>query len=242
MKTILKKVAVFCIAAMPFVMPAQVDLTVGLNYAYNPPTGCNNKITGISIDVCNNGSSSASSFLVAIYLYDSGSSKHWCIDQTTVNSLSGNACVTINNWDIDFNNYAGLPAPGSNYRLGVWVDTANAITETSKSNNASLLSGNIQVCAPSGIKDTKGVINSFDMYPNPFADKGTLSFNLLKEEKVNVTVYDLTGKAVLKAFDGNLLPGSQTIPLNVNSLTNGVYMVTLSLPEGILTKKLIVQK
>ena len=242
MKTILKKVAVLFVATMPFVSTAQVDLVVGLNYAYNPPTGCNNKITQISIDVCNNGSSSAGSFIVAMYLYDQGSSKHWCIDQVTVNSLSGSACKTISNWDIDFNNYCCLPPPASNYRLGVWVDTANTVSETNENNNAGLLSGNIQVCSPNGIKELNDRVSAVSLYPNPFADKGNLSFNLVKEENVSVTVLDMCGREVIKAFEGSLSPGEQTIGLNTSLLPNGVYIVSLAMPEGVLTRKLIIQK
>src|SRR5205085_8431433 len=129
------------------------------------------------------------------------------------------------NWNIDMNQYCCLPPPATNYRLGIWVDTANAVTESNDNNNAALLSGNIQVCASSGIKDMKGNVNAVDLFPNPFSDRGTLSFNLLKEEKVNVTVYDVSGKAVLHPFNGQMSPGSQSIQLNTSELTNGVYFV-----------------
>ncbi|MBA2611149.1 MAG: T9SS type A sorting domain-containing protein [Bacteroidetes bacterium] len=243
MKTILQKAAAICLFAIPSLMSAQVDLTIGLNYSYNPPTNCNNQITSLSVDICNNGSSSAGSFLVGVYLYETSSQKHWVLDQTTINSLSGNACITISNWNIDMNNYCCLPAPASNYRIGVWADTANAITETSKSNNASLLSGNIQVCAAStGIKNFSANIKELSFSPNPVADKGELKFVLAKEEKVNVTISDITGKVISTLYTGTMYQGEQKIDLNTSSYASGVYFVKVRLSDGEVNKKIIVQK
>ena len=243
MKTILQKAAVICLMALPGVFTSQIDLTIGLNYAYNPPTNCNNQLTSISVDICNNGSAAAGSFLVGIYLYEPSTQKHWVLDQTTVNSLSGNACITINNWNINMNNYASLPAPATNYRIGVWADTANAITETSKTNNASLLSGNIQVCASStGLKIIQKAITEFNLFPNPANTETELQFSLTQEEKVNISVYDVTGHLVLDAFNGNLPSGDQKIKLPTNALTEGVYFVSINTSSGTSKRKLIVQK
>jgi hypothetical protein len=243
MKTILLKALVIALMAIPTMILSQVDLTIGINYAYNPPTNCNNQITSLSTDICNNGSSSAGSFLVGIYLYDPSSQDHWVLDVTTLNSLSGNACVTISNWNIDMNQYCCLPAPGSNYRIGVWADTANVITETSKNNNASLLSGNIQVCAGStGLVLRKQNIFELNVFPNPSNGDSQLEINLPQAEKVSVIVMDVTGKKVMDAFNGEILAGDQRIKLPTGTLNNGVYFVTVSTATSTSQRKLIIQK
>lgn len=242
MKKILKT-ALFFATVIPTFISAQIDLTIGLNYAYNPPSNCNNQLTGITVDICNNGSSSAGSFLVGIYLYDPGTTKHWVLDQTTVSSLSGNACKTISNWNIDMNNYASLPAPGSNYRIGVWADTAAVITESNKNNNASLLSGNIQICVQStGIKQFNNSVSAFMVSPNPLTDNGQFVFSLSKPEKVNVEIFDITGKPVSEIFNGDLLAGEQKISFDTGSLAGGIYFATVKTSNGSLTRKLMVQK
>jgi hypothetical protein len=243
MKTILLKALVIAMMAIPTTILSQVDLTIGINYAYNPPTNCNNQITSLSTDICNNGSSSAGSFLVGIYLYNPSTSEHWVLDVTTLNSLSGNACVNINNWNIDMNQYASLPAPGSNYRIGVWADTANAITETSKSNNASLLSGNIQVCANStGLILKKQTVSELNVFPNPSNGDAELQMNLSQAEKVNVLIMDITGKKITEAFKGELMAGDHFIKLPTNALKNGVYVVSVNTATNMTQRKLIIQK
>ncbi|MGZ3900396.1 MAG: T9SS type A sorting domain-containing protein [Bacteroidia bacterium] len=243
MKTILQKAVAVCLVAIPSMFYSQIDLTVGLNYQYNPPSGCNNQITGLTVDICNNGSGAAGSFLVGAYLYDPSSTNYWVVDVTTINSLSGNACVTINNWNINMNQYPSLPAPGSNYRLGIWVDTANAITETSKNNNSSLLSGNIQVCAGStGLKTIDKTITGLNLMPNPTNGNSTLHIKLSEPETVNVDVIDITGKKVLEVVNGKLDSGDQKISLPTNSLNNGIYFVIVNTSTGTTQRKLIVQK
>jgi hypothetical protein len=243
MKTILQKAAVIFLMVIPSVFSSQVDLTIGLNYAYNPPTGCNNQITSLSVDICNNGSAAAGAFIVGVYLYDPSSSNHWVIASTNLNSLSGNACQTISNWNIDMNNYCCLPAPGSNYRIGVWADTANDITETNKNNNASLLSGNIQVCASStGIRTIQKAITQLDLFPNPTNKDSELLLSLSQEAKLNIAIYDVTGHLVSNTFNGNLPSGDQKINLQTSSLPNGVYFVAVNSTSESTRRKLIVQK
>src|SRR3954466_6792779 len=109
MKTILQKAAAICLIAIPSLLSSQVannlsiDLTIGINYSYDPPSNCNNLLGNINVDICNNGGSGAGTFLVGIYLYEPSTQKHWVLDQTSLNSLSGNACVNISSWNINMN-------------------------------------------------------------------------------------------------------------------------------------------
>jgi hypothetical protein len=243
MKTTLLKTLVIAMMAIPTLILSQVDLTIGINYQYNPPSNCNNQITGLEVDICNNGSASAGSFLVGIYLYKPSTQEYWVLETTTLNSLSGNACITISNWNIDMNNYCCLPAPGTNYRIGVWADTANTITESSESNNASLLAGNIQVCAGStGLILKKQTISELNVFPNPSNGDSELRLNLPQTEKVNVVVMDVAGKKVLDAYTGEVLAGDQTIKLPTNNLNNGVYFVIVNTESSTNQRKLIIQK
>jgi hypothetical protein len=241
MKTITKKMLLPALL-FPALMSAQVDLTIGLNYSYDPPTNCNNQINNITVDICNNGGSSAGSFLVGIYLYEPTSQKHWVLDQTTINSLSGNACITINNWNINMNNYPSLPPAGNNYRIGVWADTADAVSESDENNNTSLLSGNIQVCTATGLKELSGSLRRASLFPNPATSASTVRFSLQKDEKAVVSVEDISGKMVMKAFEGGLSSGEQNIDLDLSSLERGLYFVKIKTESFTETRKLEIEK
>lgn len=85
--------------------------------------------------------------------------------------------------------------------------------------------------------------NTFGMnvYPNPANANTTVSFELNNEAEVAVNVTDLAGKVV---FSQNLgtVAGAQNVTMNTESLTNGVYMVNLSVNGTVSTQKLVVRK
>ena len=85
--------------------------------------------------------------------------------------------------------------------------------------------------------------NDFGMsvYPNPANANTTLSFELNNEAQASVNVTDLAGKVVFSQTLGTV-NGSQNVTLNTESLTNGVYMVNLSVNGTVSTQKLVVRK
>ena len=243
MKKHLQKSLLIALITIPNLWSAQIDLTIGLNYAYTGPSNCNNKITNLEFDVCNNGSDPASTFEVGVYIYDPSSSNKWIIASTTINSLSGNTCKTISNWDIDMNNFCCLPSAGTNYRLGAWADTANAITESTKNNNATLLSGNIQICGTTtGIKDPNKETVLFDIYPNPTQSKTTMVLNFTDEKPFIASVFDTQNREIMTIYNGPMARDNQKIIIPSDQLKPGVYFVRLNILGAIATKKLIVQE
>lgn len=82
-------------------------------------------------------------------------------------------------------------------------------------------------------------------YPNPFTDVTTIPLNLQMDSAVNITVYDLTGRKVLTAYNGNLAAGENTVTLNRGSLSSGsyIYKAVVSNAEGTFeeSRKMIVR-
>jgi endoglucanase len=72
------------------------------------------------------------------------------------------------------------------------------------------------------------------VYPNPAKNEITISSNIIGTEKSYVEVYDLQGRLVL----GNSIKNQET-KLNIESLTNGVYIVKITADNLSTTKKFI---
>ena len=66
-------------------------------------------------------------------------------------------------------------------------------------------------------------------YPNPFNPATTLEYQLPTAGNVTLTVYDISGKEVLRKEAGFHPAGSVTEKLSLNSFPSGVYLVRLSL-------------
>lgn len=215
------------------------DLAPGINYSYNPP-GANGIITSIAVDVVENDGTSASSFEVAMYLYDQATSTAYILDPMNVPSISGYGSYSITNWNVDINNTPGIPA--GTYRLGFYVDSNSDITESDENNNAGLLSGNINYTpSANGIAANSFLANSLSLFPNPANEKATVNFSLEANSAVSMNIYDMTGKLVQVVTDKEeMIAGDYSIPVETASLPSGVYFVTLTSGESSVTRRLIV--
>ena len=73
--------------------------------------------------------------------------------------------------------------------------------------------------------------NSVKMYPNPA--KGFVKFSSASNEALDVAVYDMLGKEVLRA-------NAVQSQLNISSLNPGMYFVNMTQGTNVSTKKLLV--
>ncbi|RYE22798.1 MAG: choice-of-anchor D domain-containing protein [Sphingobacteriales bacterium] len=81
---------------------------------------------------------------------------------------------------------------------------------------------------PTSVSSVVGGAAGIKLYPNPTGNEATVSINLKKSEKVNITVYDVQGRKVMAAIDQTLNSGEQAIKLNTSSLQNGIYFVQIA--------------
>lgn len=73
------------------------------------------------------------------------------------------------------------------------------------------------------------------VYPNPATDKLTL---VSPVEVLGMQLYDVAGRSVLEQV--NLQPGSNTIDLS--GLSKGLYILRVQMSDGILVKKILIEK
>lgn len=81
-------------------------------------------------------------------------------------------------------------------------------------------------------------------YPNPFNPTTVISFSLLREETVDLTVFNIKGEVVGILVHRTMMPGNYTIDWTaVNergiSLPSGIYFYSLSTKKQSVTKKMI---
>ncbi len=93
-----------------------------------------------------------------------------------------------------------------------------------------------------GLNDANENICQSILYPNPAKDAVTLSVNLGKADKANISVLDLMGRVVLDLGENNLRSGDNKIQINTSNLDNGIYYVRVRSNNGITTNKLNITK
>jgi hypothetical protein len=93
---------------------------------------------------------------------------------------------------------------------------------------------------PVGI-DQKKDVATVSVYPNPVKDFAKVSVNLTQGANVTVSVTNLVGQNVLSLNKGNMSAGLQQFNVDANSLSTGVYFITVNVNGQKFTQKMIVE-
>ncbi len=91
-----------------------------------------------------------------------------------------------------------------------------------------------------GIKESKDIATSVNLYPNPATNSVNLLFNLNNSEKVNVKIYNVVGQE-LNTFEENLPRGNNSLNININNYRPGIYFVKTMIKNKVVTQKLVVE-
>ncbi len=86
--------------------------------------------------------------------------------------------------------------------------------------------------APLDVFSPSSFINDVSFFPNPANITANIRFRLENQEKINITVCDLTGREVMKVSDENLLPGENGVTFSTEALSGGVYIFKIGSSTG----------
>jgi len=89
------------------------------------------------------------------------------------------------------------------------------------------------------------ISNGFELYqnyPNPFNQQTKIKYNIIKNDKYKLEIYDILGKKVDEIFNKSYKVGNYEINYNAGNLSSGIYIYKLSSVNNFLTKKLLLIK
>ncbi|MBE2254593.1 MAG: T9SS type A sorting domain-containing protein [Ignavibacteria bacterium] len=79
-------------------------------------------------------------------------------------------------------------------------------------------------------------------FPNPFNPITSISFKIPKKEHVTLSIFDINGREITKAVNGELTTGNHIIHFDGKNLSSGIYFYNLSTQSFTQTKKMILMK
>jgi len=79
-------------------------------------------------------------------------------------------------------------------------------------------------------------------YPNPFNPVTTISYNLEFDSKVELKVYDVSGREVARLVDSQVSAGEHIIEWDASDLASGLYIYQLTTDTFSETKKMLLLK
>ena len=91
------------------------------------------------------------------------------------------------------------------------------------------------------------MINLHKNYPNPFNPKTTISYSLVQDTFINLTIYDLTGNQVKTLVNGKERSGNRFIQWDAtnhqgHSVPTGTYLYKIEADNFSQTKKMVLLK
>ncbi|MCW5907502.1 MAG: T9SS type A sorting domain-containing protein [Chitinophagales bacterium] len=109
-----------------------------------------------------------------------------------------------------------------------------------KGNNFYIDDINIGNMLISGVEEP-AQLNAVSVFPNPASDKVSIELNLAETTDVSIGISDMTGKEVLRIFQGSMEDGITRTDVTTSSLAKGVYLVNVKAGNSVSRKKLIIQ-
>lgn len=144
--------------------------------------------------------------------------------------LTVNCPIIVNRYEIITNghNFTYNPEFGNPFTLSKTVNSGNG-----------LMGGEQYKSINSNIPSEYSVSQN---YPNPFNPETKIDFTLPSDSKVNIKIYDITGKLVNELINGHYSAGTHTVNFNGSSLSSGIYFYTLTSGSFTKTNKMILNK
>jgi hypothetical protein len=155
--------------------------------------------------------------------------------------LQSEGAVTLNPVRYQRIPISAIPATpiNPNWRLNMHADGSHAPSLTNPEE--------IVACTPASVTDHQallpGTFRLYQNYPNPFNPITNIQFDLARDAKVTLKVYNVLGQEVATLFDGKPLhAGVQTATFDASALASGVYMYRLNANGVTATRKMILMK
>jgi len=95
-----------------------------------------------------------------------------------------------------------------------------------------------------GIKESEQIVSELEVsqnFPNPFSESTTIMVNLQKPTDIKLEVENMLGERVYEMTVAKGYVGLNTITIQADDLTPGIYFYTVIAGESSLTKKMIVK-
>lgn len=166
------------------------------------------------------------------------------------------SCTTINDWvstnsftsvpfdsgaaDVAYYGGFGMPTvvvvAGANHDVIFtdigWVTSDTTAISSAIHNFFSALAGTNEVSE----------LNSFNVYPNPSSENVIVELNISSASKVQLGLYDLSGKNLPEIFNGNVNEGQLSKTFSVAEFANGIYFLKATINEKSFYTKINVIK
>lgn len=154
------------------------------------------------------------------------------------NTSTGTTTSTYYTWNFGGGSFGSGSNPSNTYTSNGPKLICLTMSDSIAGCNSTKCDSIFITSVPTSIKTTKIDNTSLNIYPNPSNGIVTIEVSNLKSLQSKVYVYNVLGKVV---FEKEMVSNSNQI-INLSELNDGTYFVKLVSANGILNKKINIQK
>jgi hypothetical protein len=121
--------------------------------------------------------------------------------------------------------YTNRKFAGTTYSSDLSLTPTNGILQVLKMEGGNILNG-----------------NNMEVYPNPYQDEVTITFKVEETTNATLSVYDLVGRKLVTILDTQIPDGVYNYTKNLGELEPGVYIVKLSVENGVPSFERIIKQ
>lgn len=89
--------------------------------------------------------------------------------------------------------------------------------------------------------DDQKFVSDLTVYPNPFSNEAWVSFDMLKSDRVQISLIDVTGKQVMTRDLGQMATGTQEVNISGANLPAGLYFLNVQVGTEQITRKVSIK-
>lgn len=151
--------------------------------------------------------------------------KVWCLKSGSLSFKKDGDNLTLSGETSSFMEVYNYPCSGGVTELKKVDNSNNLKVLQTAENTVSTVEDNMQI----------------SVFPNPFVESATISYNLTKDSKVNVEVYDMTGRNVSNLYQGNQKAGNYTVNFDAKSsgFMSGIFIVKMTINGDVFSRQIV---
>ena len=158
--------------------------------------------------------------------------------------MTGIFPTTVNAGDAHIVNYSfTLPAGWDENEIqiiGLLIDPTGKIDNAGSADITTAVANGYETGINAGISQVLSSSKAVVLAPNPATESSAILLNLATESDVRIELTDLNGKLITSGSYTSL-SGAQSISMDLNGLSAGIYAVNILLNGTLYTEKLIVE-
>jgi hypothetical protein len=93
-------------------------------------------------------------------------------------------------------------------------------------------------CSTVGMNNISGEESELNIYPNPYKGSVNISYNLVQDANVTISVYNIMGEKVATLADGKMMQSGKYV-FTFNGTSSGIYILQVNEGNHIYTRKLV---